>query len=44
MPDRRVPVLAHYRLPKREFLTVEPSRDARGHWRVKFCAEGDLRD
>ena len=40
MPDKRIPV-AHYRLPKGEFLLVEPSRDTRGRWRVKFCAKGD---
>jgi hypothetical protein len=41
MLDRLVPFLARYRLPKEEFFLVEPYRDTRGRWCVKYCAEGD---
>ena len=41
MLDRLLPFLARYSLPKGEFYIVEPSRDTRARWCVKFCAEGD---
>ena len=41
MSERRVSILSDYRPIKKEYLVVEPSRDSRGNWRVKFCAQGD---